>query len=235
MSDLRSQIRAHYEAHSLPPEKVDAILARGRGADADELPELEKKTVSFPTQRWMRTIMALAAALVLCAGLAMSWWMKAPARAEFAALVPRVVTFLENKPALEHAPQDKSELRAWLVAQGAPPEMEIPPALQSLESFACQVIDVQGRKTWLACFWREQRPDRGGHELVHLIVARRQDFHAAPDSAAPQMRELNGWSFASWTKGEIVYTLAAAAPPEKLRPFLTLRAAPGYYLFGSNQ
>ena len=36
MSDLRDQIRAHYDAKEIPAEKAEAILARGRAAAAGE-------------------------------------------------------------------------------------------------------------------------------------------------------------------------------------------------------
>jgi len=102
-----------------------------------------------------------------------------------------------------------------------------------LENAACPVVDVDGRKAYLSCYWRENTRTRGDHELIHLLVARADDFRDQPESSKPTMRQLDGWSFASWKKGEVVYTLAAAAPPEKLMPFLSVmprREVSGLYL-----
>ncbi len=207
MSDLHNQIRDHYDAKTLPADKVEAILARGRG---------EEKVVRFP-QRW-RTALALAALVAIMAGGAI-WWPREDKEVSFAALAPRVVEFFGTPPELPKRSQNPEELRAWLLAQGAPQGFQIPEKLRGLSSLGCQVVDVRGRPAYLTCFWREKNAAGEGTELVHLLVARREDFRDAP-SSTPQMREMNGWSFASWSEGDVIYTLAAAASLEKLRPFV---------------
>jgi hypothetical protein len=228
MSNLRDQIRAHYDAKAIPAEKAEAILARGRAAAAGEEPREGDSVVAFPTARaqpWRR-ILALAAAILVFAGFAVWWVAPQTSRVPFAKVAPRVIEFLGSSPELAHAPQDKTALREWLLAHGAPPDFHIPASLMPLESFACSVVNVGGRKTYLSCYWRENTPDRGNHELIHLLVGRRSDFKDAPSSAQPQRRELEGWSFASWSEGDVVYTLATAAPPEKLTPFLAWAGTP---------
>jgi len=81
-------------------------------------------------------------------------------------------------------------------------------------------VDVRGRPAYLTCFWREKKPGVDEGELVHLLVARREDFRDAPASARAQWREMNGWSFASWSEGDVIYTLAAAAPAKVLESFI---------------
>jgi hypothetical protein len=222
MPDLRHQIREHYDAKAIPPEKAESILARGRAAAAGEEAQAENKVAAFPAPRvrsWRRTL-ALAAALLVFAGLGGWWAQRETSRVPFAAVDPRIIEFFGKNPELAHAPKDKTALRDWLLARGAPPDFRIPASLMPLESFACSVVDVHGRKTYLSCYWRESRPDRGDHELIHLVVGKRSDFSDAPSSGQPQRRKLDGWSFASWSEGDVVYTLATAAPPEKLTPFL---------------
>ena len=222
MSNLRDQIREHYDAKAISAEKAEAILARGRAAAAGEEPLEAEKVAAFPASRaraWRR-ILSLAAALLVFAGLAVWWKTPESSRVPFATVAPRVIEFFGSRPELAHAPQDKAALREWLLAHGAPADFHIPASLMPLESFACSVVDVGGRKAYLSCYWREKTPDRGDHELIHLLVGRRSDFKDAPSSAQPQRRELDGWSFASWSEGDVVYTLATAAPPEKLTPFL---------------
>jgi hypothetical protein len=210
MSDLRQQIHDHYQAQSLPAEKVEAILGRGREVAGQD----ESKIVRLPSAaRWWRAGLALAAAVALFAGV-LPWWPRPAEQVSFAVLTPRVVEFFGTPPELPKRSQDKAELKAWLLAQGAPADFHIPAKLMPMESLGCQVVDVQGRPAWLTCFWREKG------ELVHLFAVRRSDFRDGPASATPQMQEHSGWSFASWTEGDVIYTLATAAPLEKLRPFV---------------
>ncbi len=211
MSDLRKQIHDHYEAQALSADRAEAILARGRGSE---------KIVRFPHRR--RLILALAASVCIAAGLAI-WFTRGPEKVSFAVLAPRVVDFFSTPPELPKRSQNPEELRAWLLARGAPADFQIPAKLRGLESLGCQVVDVHGRPAWLTCFWREKKPDGTGGELVHLWAVRREDFKDGPGSASPQMRELSGWSFASWAEGDVVYTLATAAPMEKLRPFVVAK------------
>jgi len=222
MSELNHQIRELYEAKSIAAEKAEIILARGRAAAAGDEPHDKNKVAVFSAPHaWSwRTVLSLAAALLVFAGLAGWWAQQETSRPPFAAIAPRLVEFLEHNPELTHVPEDKATVRDWLLVHGAPPEFHIPASLMPLESFACSVVDVRGQKTYLSCYWREEKPGRGDHEQIHLLVGRRSDFRDAPSSAQPLRRELNGWSFASWSEGEVVYTLATAAPPEKLTPFL---------------
>lgn len=207
MSDLRKQIRDYYDAKSLSARKAEAILARGGG---------EEKIVRFPPRR---RLLAMAASVALAVGFAI-WWTRDAGRVSFAMLPPRVVEFFGTPPELPKRSQHPEELRAWLLAQGAPADFQIPEKLRGLESLGCQVVDVHGKPAWLTCFWREKKPDGSGGELVHLWAVRRSDFKNGPASATPQFMEKSGWSFASWTEGDVIYTLAAATPPEKLRPFI---------------
>jgi hypothetical protein len=213
MSELRQQIHTHYQAQSLPAEKVDAILAGGRAAARGEgaSPAKTEKVVTFPRPK--RFALIVAAAVLLFVGLAI-WQPRVTRPVSFALFAPRVVEFFGQPPELPKRSQNPEELRTWLLAQGAPTDFQIPAKLRGMESLGCQVVNVHGRPAYLTCFWREKG------ELVHLLVARRDDFREAPSNSTPQFRELSGWSFASWSEGETIYTLATAAPLEKLRPFV---------------
>ncbi|MEK7951319.1 hypothetical protein [Luteolibacter soli] len=215
MSDFRKQVRDHYDEQSLPADKVEAILARGREAARDA-----EKIVPLPARKPWGRLLAIAAAVVLA--VTGTWWMNRDiGDVSYAAIAPRVIDFFKTKSALLPPVQDKSALKTWLVSQGAPADMQIPASLQPLESAACQVLDVQGRNAYLSCYWRENKADRDGTDLIHLLVARTEDFRDQPKSATPVVSELDGWSFASWTKGETIYTLATATPKDKLMPFLS--------------
>jgi hypothetical protein len=179
-----------------------------------------------------RVGLALAASVVLFVGLAL-WWPRDGKTIEFAVLAPRVVEFFGTPPELPKRSQDKAELRSWLLAQGAPADFYIPAKLLPLESFGCQVVDVRGRPAWLTCFWREKKPGAAGGELIHLLAVRRSDFRNGPTSSEPKFREWNGWGFASWAEGDVIYTLATPGTIEPLLPFVAVWKKANSRLAGS--
>ena len=217
MSDFRQQVRDHYDAQSLSPEKVAMILQRAR----DEASGNGGKVTEMAKQKSWGGILSAIAAVLLLSVAGIWWFQRDVGPVSYTLLAPRVIEFFGNEPDLVPASQDKNEVKAWLLSKGAPANFEFPPSLLPLESAACQVVDVKGEKAYMSCYWTDDKPDRGIHELVHLLVARAEDFHDQPKSEKPVIRELDGWSFASWTKDQILYTLATAAPPEKLSPLIS--------------
>lgn len=228
MSDFRQQMRAHYEAQSLPPDKVAAIVNRAGAAAADEKESAAEraKVTPFPDhrRRW-KAALAIAAGVALLFGVVSMLNVARRPSVSYAQLAPRVVEFFGGAPELPKHSQDKAALHAWLVAQGAPADFQIPAPLLPLESFGCEVLKVQGSPAYLTCFWREKNADGSGAKLVHLLVAKRSDFRDTPPPGEMQRRELPGWSFASWSQGKIVYTLATAGPPSALDPFVSAPVA----------
>ncbi|EDY21365.1 hypothetical protein CfE428DRAFT_0610 [Chthoniobacter flavus Ellin428] len=216
MSDLRQQLQKHYDAQSLPAGKAEAILAEGRAAA-----EGGEKVVELPARRvtFWRALPAIAAAILLLGSLAL-WWAPQRGKISYALFAPRVRDFFSTPPELPKRSQNPEELRTWLLAQGAPAGFQIPAKLRSLKSFGCQVVNVHGKSAYLTCFWREKKPRVDDGELVHLLVARRKDFKDAPPTGVPQFRTVKDWSFAAWTEGDVIYTMAAHAPMETLQKFV---------------
>ena len=213
------QLLREQRSKKMPPE--DAVEETPAVSHASS--NSTGKIVEFPTAhraRWSR-VLQLAAAVALFAGLA-GWWLHESRRTPYAAVPERIIEFFATKQKVDPAPQSKDELRTVLVQRGAPANLRIPASLQALENAACQVVDVQGQKVYLACFWRVAGEGRGLPELVHLVVARRGDFRNPPASGKPQLSERDGWGFASWTEGDIVYMIAAATPLDTLRPFVAV-------------
>jgi len=215
MSELRQQIQKHYDAQALPAAKVEAMLAEGKAAA-----EGGGKIVGMPARpvgKWP-AILAIAASIIVVVNVV--WWMvpQRPA-VSYASFAPRVVEFMGVGPKLPKRSQDPEELRAWLLAQGAPADFQIPAKLRPLKSFGCEVVDVHGRPAYLTCFWTEKKPGVDDGSLVHLLVAKRSDFNEPPP-ATPQFRELDGWSFAAWSEGDVIYTMTAKAPLEQLQKFV---------------
>ncbi len=221
MSDLGNQIRDHYDAQSLPPAKVEAILARGRAAAAGETEATVLRPPQVATRR--RRLLALAAAVLLFAGLGVFWLL--PAGADYAASRPAVIGFFANKPMYGMMSEQPAELRKWTIEQGAPPAFQIPPKLAGLVSKGCTVMNVDGKPAYLLCFMTSDASGKQDGGMVHLLVARRLDFRNAPASGAPSIITADGWSFASWAEGGIVYTIAAPLSPEALHRYVFSRGA----------
>lgn len=214
MPSLRQQIRDYFDAQKLSDAKVDLILSVTGPAS----PPAPAKVVEFPRARIMRR-MALAAAVLVFATLVFQFNTRQPRQVAFAAVAPRIIEIFRAPHPLNES-QDQAALRAWLLAKGAPADFQIPAKLAALKSIGCTVVDVNGKPGYLTCFWREPGPGATERELIHLFAVRRGDFRDAPAGPIPRLREMEGWSFASWAAGEIIYTMATPAPMEKLRPFL---------------
>jgi hypothetical protein len=216
MSDLREQLQKHYDAKALPAAKVEAILAEGHAeaGSGDKIVSLPKRRVTF----W-RMLPAMAAAIVLLTVVAI-WWVPGRNRVSYATVDSRIVEIFGKGPTLPKRSQNPEELRAWLLAQGAPADFQIPEKLRGLKSFGCEVVDMHGRKAFLTCFWTEKKPGVDEGSLVHLLVAHRQDFKDAPPSGEMQFNRIDDWSFAAWSEGDVIYTMAANAPMEKLKEFV---------------
>ncbi len=214
MPSLRQQIRDYYDAQKLSDAKVDLILSVTEPTPGP----ISTKVVEFPRALIMRR-MAMAAAVLLCAMLAFQFGTRRPKLIPFAVIAPRIIEIFHAPHPLNQS-QDKAALREWLLAHGAPADFQIPAKLAVLKSVGCTVVDVQGKPAYLTCFWREPGPGATKRELIHLLAVRRSDFRDGPAGPIPQLREMEGWSFASWAAGDIIYTMATPAPLEKLRPFL---------------
>ena len=219
MSELQKQIRDHYAARSLPPEKVAAILAQGRDAAADAT--ITRYPRGLAGDRWL---FALAASVGILAAVWASWQFER-IRADYAKVRPAIIEFFTDKPMYPMMSEQPDELRAWAIEQGAPPAFEIPARLRILPGKGCTILRVGGKPTYLLCFLTVDangQPDGG---MVHLVVARRRDFRDVPPPGARWIGASGEWSFVSWAQGDVIYTISTPAPVERLRSYLSALVA----------
>lgn len=232
MSDFERQLRRHYEEQALPDGSVQAILAAGRAA---------------ARARRRRQYWLAAAAAVVVLGAA---WLGLRPGAKFAPEPLAGIRPDEVGAAVERffAPPDyrlsqvsgnPAELMQWLKAQGAPPSFTLPAGLTNLPSFGCQVLDVQGQRVFLICFFLDVTPAElaaGGmikvetvvtapdgsmmkknRPLAHLVVAPARTFRSPPVAGTRVRFAGTGeWNFETWSQDGLVYLVAAAAPAEKV-------------------
>ncbi len=217
MSDLRKQIRDHYDARSLPPERVDAILAKGRAASVGEA---ESKITPMPPawgrNRW---VLSLAASIAILAAISGFWLYPRPG-VDYADARHTVVAFFAKEPAYSMTSPEPVKLREWALTHGAPDGFRIPAKLQALPGKACTVLNVDGKPAFLLCFMTVDATCKQDRGMVHLLVARRSDFRNVPQSGTASSAADGEWNFASWVDGDIVYTIAALASPGKVRGYV---------------
>lgn len=215
MPSFKEQIRSFYSSQSLSQKKVGKILEDSRAVAG--------QGSSVPGSRVSRKIWRayLAAAALLFIGFVIFWqYISKENLTSYALLPPRLIEFFQTKSPVVKAPADKKDLREWLVSKGAPADFEMPASLTNLENAACQVLNINGKNAYLSCYWRQSASKEDPHNLVHLLISRTADFRDLPPSK-PVTRQMEDWSFVSWKKGGVAYTLAAQTSTEKLMLFLS--------------
>lgn len=161
-----------------------------------------------------RTVLALAAGIVLLAALA-GVWMRGQSQLDqwqrdALAVVP---TMLTGETRFDFENKDVAVLQQWLQAQNAPAPSALPVALQALPTLGCKTINSHGHAVSIICFKM-----RTG-ELIHLAVTDQAKV-ARPLAAQPSFAEEDGWRTASWSASGRAYMLATKAPEAELHAIL---------------
>jgi hypothetical protein len=230
MSDLENNLRRHYEEQRLADARVEAILTAGRAA-----------------ARARRMIWFAAAAAIAVTGLVgLGLWQRTgKTHASAVALIqPQdigaeiVRYFAPTGYTLSKVSANPDELVAWLQAQGAPAGLTLPPNMARLPSFGCQVLEVQGRRVFLICFFLDvtaaelaggmikpemvvTAPDgtmmKKNRPLVHLVVADAGAFRDPPKPGAHvQFSGTGDWKFETWSQAGILYVAGTTAAGDRL-------------------
>jgi hypothetical protein len=86
--------------------------------------------------------------------------------------------------------------------------------MATLPSVGCQRFVVQGHLVSLICFTLAEG------KLVHRFVINQDALLDPPTRSAPEFREIDGWSTASWSDGRMSYMLVTQAGPNALMQLL---------------
>ena len=183
---------------------------------------LAKNTfVRVPWWRQARPQMALAASLVLLAGLA-GLLVKGQA-VSFADYKKEVIEEAwSDAPHLELITSDVTQIRRWLAAHDAKSDFTVPAALQDLPVTGCRILEWQGRKAALICFAE-------GVKHTHLFVMDRVDFVDLPPQGVPEFEKCGGWNTVSWSQGRKTYVLSGM----NYRTFVKKFRRSGHWLMAS--
>ncbi len=161
-----------------------------------------------------RTLLALAAGIVLLATLA-GVWMRGQSQLDqwqrdALAVVP---TMLTGETRFDFESKDAAVLQQWLQAQNAPAPTAMPVALQALPTLGCKTINSHGHAVSIICFKMQTG------ELIHLAVTD-QGKVSLPSAAQARFVQENGWKTASWSANGRAYMLATKAPEAELHAVL---------------
>ena len=187
-----------------PPDDLRATILAGR------------KLHRLPPQPFFPFWLSAAAAIaILCAvGISFHAERAAARHMSIDSFHQGTLTFLGNDaPALGMTSADHDKVLAWLKDHKSPTGA-LPDKLSGLPSVGCQKIDVQGHSVSLICFTLAEG------KLVHLFVVHSNDLAEPPAEASPQFQQVNGWSTASWSDGQMSYMLATQAGDDVLRQLL---------------
>ncbi len=175
--------------------------------------------VSRPhTSSTARTLLALAAVLLLCAALAGVWLKRGSGldrwQRDALAIIPQLGT---ETLGFDLEDDDPAALRRYLAAKNSPAPASMPAALSSMASLGCKTIASHGNAVSIMCF----KMGTGGY--IHLVVTEEKGL-AHPPPAQPRFRQEDGWETASWSAQGHSHMLATKASAEKLRAVLSQSA-----------
>lgn len=203
MLDSDATLRAWYEAEQAfdtafakalaaapsPAGLKDKILASVETVEAPQ--KDDEPVVGFPARksdtgrRWL----AIAATVIIVAGLALVMRQPAEPTPEQLAAAPQMVAFLddfytEHFPGFDRASNNYQEIQTYLASVEAPVTQVLPASLQQGEPMGCLVIQYGDARIGMICF------RKGGGEIYHLFTADRQALGAkVPESGTYQLGE----------------------------------------------
>jgi len=155
-----------------------------------------------------RILLALAACLALLGGLGL-WQVSGPPASSGAFRDAMASMLSEGRYSLQARSSSLAELRRFLAGKGGAADAPVPPALEALESYGCQVLSWEGRKVTLICF---TTPKLG---IVHLVMA--DGAMPGRDAGALAIASSGEWNTALWEREGRTYLLLARGSDADLR------------------
>lgn len=174
------------------------------------------KTAPAAARSLRRTVLALAALLVLVAVAVRVWLPILTWRADsFATFQVDMGEILTERLRLQLASSDLGEVQRWLAEKHRIADYRVPaPLAAGAKPAGCRVLDWNGRKIGLLCFYT---PDG---KVVHLLVINQADLPDARLSSQPKFARNRTWTSATWSGGDKVYFLMTPMDEARLKSYL---------------
>lgn len=165
-----------------------------------------------------RTVLALAAGIVLLAALASIWLGRAQGLDRWQRDALAIISkFSSGAESFDLVNKDPAALQQFLQTRNAPAPEALPVALQSLPSLGCKTITSGGRAVSIMCF----KMHNG--ESIHLVVTE-ENALSRPPPTTPRFVAEDGWITASWSANGRACMLATKGSEKDLREVLTTAA-----------
>jgi len=173
---------------------------------------LGPKVVRGPAHWWSRTAPIAAAACIALAAIIATIWVSSNRGSDYNQFRSRIVGSVLREYRMDIVTNDMQVVRAYLSAKGAPADYQVPDGLAALPLTGAGVVPWEKQSVSMVCF------DRGAGNMVFMFVSQRKTVKDPPP--APQFAMVKGLSTLSWTAGEKIYLVAAAADENSLRSYL---------------
>ncbi len=172
-----------------------------------------------------RNLLAMAAAIAALLSLAV-WWSPSQRadRHVAAAFQADMGRFLNGIGHLDFHTEDVSKARHWLANNAGHDALRLPPRLEGQPCVGCRVLDWEGSKVSLVCYYLKATGDGGSDgrtqiEELHLLVIDRDRLKDMPAAAAPRFSTQGRWETALWSDGRHAYLLAGLAQGGYLKKY----------------
>lgn len=182
-----------------------------------------KGKVLFPS--WFHpTAFAAAAAIILLLALSFTFWNPpAPqdsvvvqsAGFDNTVLATANSLYANLNPAFRS--REKAEIVSYLKTRGGTVPASMPGGVDWDQTFACDVIQVDGKTVSLVCF---SDPEQSGK--FHLFTFTRKDFQEARIPSTPRIEKDGDTSHAAWSDGELIHVLYSDRGEKNLRQLLDI-------------
>ena len=172
----------------IPPELKSNLLA-------------QRKIVRLAPWYFQPVKLAAAAAVVLLLGLAASRLLPQK-QAQLVAFRSAMANYsLTKKEHIVFTSHDITQVQEWLQGQGIKADFELPAALRRSPTHGCRLVDWNGRKGAMICFFVN-----GEH--TDLFVMDGGGLPGLPENGAPQFAEAGGMTTVAWAKAGKIYLLS---------------------------
>ncbi len=162
---------------------------------------LEKRVLQGRQTRRAVMALAIAASVVLLLSWAFSiFWPSKTLGTEFAAMRADMTRFLVRFPELDLATEQWPEIVRWLTQKAPLADVKLPGSVQKFPGLGCREVQWRGQRLLLICFVAQG-------EVVHLFIVPKTELWEASVNPSAQFGLENGWTTASWRKGETVYLM----------------------------
>jgi hypothetical protein len=205
------------------PESLHGDILRAAAAVRAGKPEAAAWPGNVIVKWFHPAAFAAAAIIVLFLALSFTFWNRPGTRAsdtQLAGANPLMETaqvlYQNLNPSFRS--RDGNEIREYLRNRNGLMPVSLPAGFAWDRSFACDVLDVDGKKVSLVCF---SSPD--GTNKLHLFTFYRRDFPQTEVPLIPEIRKSEDCCSATWGQDDMIHVLYSDnGNEEKLREVLDI-------------